>query len=330
MKAKVDKRSPYPHLRTYNYIVSLQLRLQKAQSDAVKTVLKLLFRILFSITLVLFIFGLALFIFFIFHYLTLPTILHVLPVHLSYADCSRAQSEYCKYPTAVVPFIQRKRMGKESPLLMSGQKYAMWVSVDLPESEENAQAGIFMINIALRSYDENLLKSASRPALLQYRSYIHHLVRIIVLSPLYLMGFLQERQHLRVDLIDLYQEDPYAPVMDAVIEVRKSTVNIYSMELHVEARLEGLRYWMHRHPVIIGAIIVGINFFCGLILAGLSLSNRFARQNMKELPASQSTEDFGFDETVDPLETSEMEDGGDEVFVDWPADANEGLRHRKT
>lgn len=124
----------YPtNLKTYNYIVSAQERLERAKNRAVSYAFTILFRLLFAVTLLLVIFGMALFVFFVFYYFTLPTIRHVLPVHFEYADCSRS-GDTCEYPNATVPFTHGKA-GAEYPILMAGQKYAMWLRMDFPESQ---------------------------------------------------------------------------------------------------------------------------------------------------------------------------------------------------
>lgn len=165
-----------------------------------------------------------------------------------------------------------------------------------------------MVRLRLRSQDGLIVKTSSRPALLRYRSYIHHVARLIALFPLYLLGYMEERQNLQVDLIESYQEDPYSRLMEGTIQIRKSTIEIYKAELHVEARLEGLRYWMHRHPVIIGSMIVIFNFAFGVALAGLSAYNRFAHHTFTRTDGASNAEDFGFDEKFDPIESPEMDE----------------------
>jgi hypothetical protein len=127
--SKVDLTS----LKTYNYILQLHDRMIKAKNDVIHFFFTLLFRIVFLATLVLLICGLSLFGAFVVHYQMLPTMRHVFPVHLQHSDCMR-EMDSCGYPTATISFLQGAT-GHEGPVLMAGQKYAMWVEMDLPESE---------------------------------------------------------------------------------------------------------------------------------------------------------------------------------------------------
>ncbi|OWA51011.1 putative Seipin [Hypsibius exemplaris] len=336
-------------LRTYNYIIRVQDRMIGVKNNALNVVFTLLFRILFMLTLGAFIFCLSLFAVFIIQYQLLPVMLHTFPVHLVHSDC-RKEGVECGYPTARLPFLQGKT-GKEGPLLMAGQKYSAWVEMELPECERNTETGTFMVKIDFHTWDDEadaasnrpkisskIIFSAARAAMLQYRSHIHHTLRLVLLFPLYLTGYLEERQKLKVDLIPQYQESPFAPVTEVVLTIQKAPLDVYRMTLFVEAHLEGARYYMQKYPFVIGSLLAGLNFVCGVVLAGFSMYNRFARLETEKrkalLPTAPGKTDFDDDESdglevpggFDPLET--VLGDGEEEFDGLPKSAL--LRHRTT
>ena len=51
---------------------------------------------------------------------------------------------------------------------------------------------------------------------------------------------MEERQQIRLEVLPYYEESPYRPLTDAFITIQRSRVDVYKMELHVDAKLEGL------------------------------------------------------------------------------------------
>jgi Putative adipose-regulatory protein (Seipin) len=194
-------------------------------------------------------------------------------------------------------------------------------------------AGTFMVKIDLRSSNSvgstasrtpKILVSSSRSATLHYQSSVQHVLRVVFLFPLYLTGYLVERQKLKVDLVQSYQEDPFFPVTDTVIEIRKATVDVYQMTLLVEARLEGVKYYLEKYPIIIGSFLVTLNFLCGLLLVGFSVYHRFSRNQIKRkthlATPTAPVEDYSADKEIllpedfDPLETVDRDDQRDDLY----------------
>lgn len=154
----------------------------------------------------------------------------------------------CSFPQAHV------LLTKKQQLLMIGQQYRISVQIDMPESEENLRLGMFMVCAEMRDQKSMLRNHACRSAILHYRSRLTRTISTIAMSPLIVLGFKEETQHIPVEIFSNYEDDQENPVTDVFVEIQSRNIQFYSVTLHITAHFSGLRYIMFHWPILSAAI----------------------------------------------------------------------------
>lgn len=154
----------------------------------------------------------------------------------------------CSFPQAHV------LLTKKQQLLMVGQPYRITVNIDMPESEQNKQLGMFMVCAEMRDHGTQLRNHACRSAMLRYRSYLARTITTLVMSPLIVLGFKEETQQISVEIFSSYEDDQENPVTDVLVEIQSRQIQFYSVTLHITAHFSGLRYIMFHWPILSGII----------------------------------------------------------------------------
>lgn len=137
---------------------------------------------------------------------------------------------------------------------MVGQPYRIFVNIDMPESEQNIDLGMFMVCAEMRDKSTQLRSHSCRSAMLHYRSYLARTITTLIMSPLIVLGFKEETQHIPVELFSSYEDDQTHPVTDVFVEIQSKEIQFYSVTLHITAHLTGLRYIMFHWPMLSGSI----------------------------------------------------------------------------
>lgn len=137
---------------------------------------------------------------------------------------------------------------------MVGQPYRVSVNIDMPESEQNLELGMFMVCAEMRDQTTKLLNHACRSAMLHYRSKLARTITTLVLSPLIVLGVKEETQHIPVELFTSYEDDLTNPVTDVFVEIQTKKIQFYSVKLHITANFTGLRYIMFHWPILSASI----------------------------------------------------------------------------
>lgn len=133
---------------------------------------------------------------------------------------------------------------------MVGQPYRISVNIDMPESEQNVQLGMFMVCAEMRDQKTRLRNHACRSAMLHYRSNLARTITTLVMSPLIVLGFKEETQHVPIELFTNYEDDQENPVTDVFVEIQTKQIQFYSVTLHITAHFTGLRYIMFHWPML--------------------------------------------------------------------------------
>ncbi|CAG9113700.1 unnamed protein product [Plutella xylostella] len=202
---------------------------------------------------------LSVFMYVVFYYTYMPNVTHVRPVHLQFKACEEAAGA-CSFPAAHVQLARRGRV------LMAAQPYRARLVLDMPESPVNKELGMFMVCAQLRAAGGALVSASCRAAMLRHRSRLHTLLRTVMLAPLLLAGFNEEKQQLSVELFSDFEDDEDLPVTDAYVELQSRFAQVYSCELQIEAHFSGLRYVMYNWPRVSAAVGISTNlFFVSLI-----------------------------------------------------------------
>lgn len=220
--------------------------------------------------------------------------------------------------------------------LVSRQKYDVVVEMVVPRSRNNLRAGNWMVELSLRgpasgtsnplknilgwdeatepvSYDIDdtvpptskpmALARSRRPAILTYRSWlIEHMYRSLRL-PLYLSGFGTESETLRIPLLENAYFTSSVP-SSLYLELRSKTpLEVYRVEVHISAKLEGLRWVMHTYRL--GSAVVFVCAFWGTEIGVLVLTWGFITMLLRSSTKQGDEDEKVKRETRDELDGSE-------------------------
>jgi len=114
-----------------------------------------------------------------------------------------------EHPEALASFLDEKYLLNTSHtkpntptsarFLPANQKFDLSVEMNLPESVENQQLGMFQVTAELLTMDnDTIIATASRPAMIQYRSQLVQLGRTLLFLPFLVMGWSTEAQKIHL------------------------------------------------------------------------------------------------------------------------------------
>lgn len=133
---------------------------------------------------------------------------------------------------------------------MVGQPYRVTVNIDMPESPQNIDLGMFMVCAEMRDENSRLRSHSCRSAMLHYRSHLARTISTIAMSPFIMFGMREEAQQIPVELFSSYEDDQSHPVTDVFVEIQSKQIQFYSVTLHITAHFTGLRYIMFHWPIM--------------------------------------------------------------------------------
>ncbi|XP_066961345.1 seipin isoform X3 [Macrobrachium rosenbergii] len=217
--------------------------------------------IVFVATLVV-MFWASMFLYTSFYFTYMPQESITWPIHFQYKSCSEAPG-ICSNPTSVVSVTDPIR----GSILARGQKYRVVVDIEMPESPTNQRlgkeldalsAGMFLIDLDMKSQDGETLRRSSRSAMLRYRSPLLQTIGTTIFAPLMLYGVSEEKQMVTVELFAQYEEDPLNPLSEVHVELHTRHVELYAAQLRIHAVFTGLRYFMYHYPLSAATVGIGI------------------------------------------------------------------------
>lgn len=198
---------------------------------------------------------LSIFMYLAFYYAYVPTISHERPVYLQFKSCENEKG-ICSFPSAHVQLTKRQQ------LLMFGQPYKVHLELEMPESPNNKDLGMFMVCADFRGKDGFLVASSCRSTMLHYKSWITEVLYTLMFSPFFVLGGSEEKQQIHVELFADYEErEVNQPVTDVYIEIQTRHIQLYSAKFLINAHFSGLRYLMFHWPVLSAAIGITSNLF---------------------------------------------------------------------
>ena len=133
-------------------------------------------------------------------------------------------------------------------LLSKGLGYTVTVRLILPESPTNMHrpiGGAAMLNVELLDHDHAILARSNRPVLMRWKSFPVRLARWAALTPMYLLGIMQESQTHTFVLFESYVESAKHPLAHVRVWLSDPTMQVSSADVFVIAELKGLAYWMY-------------------------------------------------------------------------------------
>ncbi|CAJ0752973.1 9786_t:CDS:10 [Entrophospora sp. SA101] len=132
--------------------------------------------------------------------------------------------------------------GLYSDFLSADQAYDISIDLDVPESDRNIDLGNFMINLELKSKDNNTIQSSGRPCILTYKSKLLRITSTIwKLIPL-VLGFVKEDQKLKVVMFENFIENGDSPMTHAYLTIPDKNPEVYNANIQLDAHFRGLRY----------------------------------------------------------------------------------------
>lgn len=201
----------------------------------------------------------------VFYWNYIPKSSHVYPVHLHF-ESKACPEGFCDYPIANLAIV---RPGQDD-YLARGQRYKIYLELEMPESEANQRIGMFTVRLDMISEDGEVLRSTQRSGVLRYKSILVRLLSTLTYIPFLLFGSAEEKQTVSVLLFDRYEEDYAKPATQASIMVRNSHIEIYTATLKIYADFTGLRYLLYNWPLTSAVVGIATNFFFVTLVALLS------------------------------------------------------------
>ncbi|XP_026774069.1 BSCL2 lipid droplet biogenesis associated, seipin, like [Pangasianodon hypophthalmus] len=202
----------------------------------------------------------AIFLYVSFYYTFMPTASFVTPVHFYYRTVS---DSVCSFPVANFSLLNN---GKKQ-VMTPGQPYQITLDLEMPESPTNMELGMFLVKISCYSYDGQTVHASKQATMLHYRSYLLQTLETLTLLPLMLMGVIEQKQHVPVELYSSYVDSSYKPTVGAVIEIHSQQVQIYKAQLYIHAHFSGIRYVLYHFPFTSAVVGVMSNFmFLSMII----------------------------------------------------------------
>ena len=187
-------------------------------------------------------------------------------------------------------------------LLSRGLGYTVTVRLVLPESPTNIYrpvGGALMLNVELLNKESNVLARSNRPVLMKYRSLPVKLARWAALTPLYVLGIMDETQTHTFVLFESYVESQKHPLTNIRVWLSDPAIQITNADIFVIAELQGLAYWMY-HWFFLSATIG--TFGCWMFVVVLGLMSWFCCCNKLLGNEDDDVED------VEDVEDDDMED----------------------
>jgi len=143
---------------------------------------------------------------------------------------------------------------------MRGQRYRVFLDLEMPHSSVNERLGMFMVKVTFLSDTGKVLASSERSGMLHYQSALLQSLGTLFYSLPMVLGFTEEKQTVEINLFEDYMEDSYHPAVGAKVVVLAKQIEIYSAALRIEAHFVGLRYIMKNWPVTSALVAITINF----------------------------------------------------------------------
>eukprot|EP00842_Homolaphlyctis_polyrhiza_P006278 jgi/Hompol1/6651/HPOL_005043-RA len=145
-------------------------------------------------------------------------------------------------PTGSVNFTHVKQF--QSALLKADNMYDFVLEMEVPDSDANFEVGNFAVAVAVRTGDGALLAASTRPALVVFKSPLLRLLTTLWRSGSLLLFAAPEQQRMRIPLLAAFRESPLLPAASASVALSDPRLQFYAARLVVEARFEGLRFFM--------------------------------------------------------------------------------------
>lgn len=177
----------------------------------------------------------------------------------------------------------------KNPVLKSGQRYFIEVTLTLPESEINKHLGVFMVEVDLRSGDGSLLASSKQHSMLPYESALVGIFRKTMLLIPLAAGLVSETRTITLLCFDNYVEandKKHLSLVEVSLGVPNpaafpatlQTIQIHSATLRYGKVMNSIQTFLHNWRYSCAFFGISI-IFMGCTLLALNIWNYRAMKN---------------------------------------------------
>jgi len=239
IKNRLDKGVKYSRLKVEN----LKDAGHQRATSILNSTSKIIYNSIASMLTTILILAISIFLYGTFYYAYMPLEVHEEPAYLQFDACQNSVGP-CSYPNASI------ELRNKNIRLMAGQRYSISLKLEVPDSTNNQELGMFMSCLHLIGKSNKNLGSSCKSSLLEYKSSLFRIIETFVFSPLLLIGSTSQRQWVNIEYFSGYLDDTLDPTSRAVVELKSRHIQVYSSRLVVHAELSGLRHIMFHHPYI--------------------------------------------------------------------------------
>ena len=141
------------------------------------------------------------------------------------------------------------------------QTFDVEIEFVMPESEHNAHVGMFQVNAKLLTPGGVELLGHSRPAIVKYTSKEVKWLKTIVWWPLHAIGVIEERQTVRVTMVERYKEDAASPFTDIEVTMRphagsSKLPQIYEARAIIHLSMSQFARVLYFYPIFSSVVLV--------------------------------------------------------------------------
>ncbi|XP_064486176.1 seipin-like [Ornithodoros turicata] len=223
---------------------------------------------------------------------------------------------------------------RRSPLqdqhLMPGQKYKIFLELEMPESEANQRIGMFTVKLDMLSKEGNVVRSSLRSGSLRYKSFVVRLFYTLLYIPMFLFGSAEEKQVVLIGLFESYEEPYMQPSTHAEVELRNEFIEVYTATLKIYADFSGLRYILYYWPLLSALVGISTNV-CFICMVSVLSWIRFApiRERQPKPPTSEADDNEDKEQSSNTEETSAAPDEGQSDVVQETASTSRTTVRRR-
>ncbi|XP_060574237.1 seipin-like isoform X2 [Ruditapes philippinarum] len=211
------------------------------------------------------IFWFSVFLYGSYYYYYVPEVAQERQVYFHFRVCETGVG-LCSFPIANISLLKE---GKNE-VFNVGQSYRIVLDLDVPESDVNRNIGMFMIEMRLYNKRGEVVQTSARATSVRYKSDLLRTLETFAFLPLFLFGYMHQKQFLHVDLFPDFMDNAYNPTVGLVVEVQSKKVEVYTAVLKVFAQFSGIRYFLYYWPLTSAVIGITWNFVFLSFIALLS------------------------------------------------------------
>ncbi|KAE9556744.1 hypothetical protein FO519_000150 [Halicephalobus sp. NKZ332] len=194
----------------------------------------------------------------ILRYSLLPrTVTHQENLDFTFRTCEDQLSGVCSYPEAVLD------LNELGIALSPGYYYAMTLTLELFDSEQNGKLGIFQAQLSSKDASGKVISSYKKPLLFRksffYSAFITF--RNIFFFPLYFLGYFSSSDTVQTILLTNQLYESYTrPTVYLTVQIQNRFVQVASAMLEIRAIVGLSAYLFNEFPILSYISIFGISF----------------------------------------------------------------------